>query len=469
MKNTVTRRLAPLLTGLALGLIAAPAYAGNDKEALKLAEQALYEDYLNLEFASAEKKLKKALALCESDCNPTNQARVFRDMGVLNVAGLQKREEGIEMFKKALATDPTITLDDDLSTPDIESAFQEAQAASGGGDSALSAAMRSSVVPTDDEPPPEETDPLLAAAEAENAKMEELEAAKEPTPKLSTSGSGEIEPEPEPVEAAAAVEMDDEDCPPDFPGCGGDDDEEDDLSEFARHWVSVAFQQDFLLMDATSQACTAGKYQCFYGQGVYRDSTVYPTGVPGADGMIIGGQGEIATGFARATQRILVGYDYALLNTVLLGGRVGFALGGGPQKNPQPPSTSPPGKQFLPIHIELRAAYWPFGVDEGSVRPFLQLSGGMAQVDAKVSTPIVDGARQAYCSSPLVNAATDPDCYSVSVDAWKKAGTVFLSAGFGMMFAFGDSHGLVVDGRGMQLLGADGLAVAATGGYSVGF
>ena len=77
--------LARLRTTLALvvvsSLFAAPAFAAGkkDKEAMKLHDQAMDEDYLSVEFDKAETKLKKAAELCgESNCSPEVAGKVGR-------------------------------------------------------------------------------------------------------------------------------------------------------------------------------------------------------------------------------------------------------------------------------------------------------------------------------------------------------------------------------------------------------
>jgi hypothetical protein len=166
-----------------------------------------------------------------------------------------------------------------------------------------------------------------------------------------------------------------------------------------------------------------------------------------------------------ATQRILVGYDFAVTPSILLGVRAGFAfMGGGPQKNS---AVSGQGKAFFPYHAELRGAYWFGGADNGAVRPYLQLSGGAAQIDGQVQVPIADRARAGECST-LEGQAQGPECYAQPVDAWKKAGTVFLSAGIGSLIALGDQHGLLLEARAMQLLGAAGLGAGLQAGYTLG-
>src|SRR5690606_32395874 len=169
--------------------------------------------------------------------------------------------------------------------------------------SPLGAAMRESVGAPDEEPAPDDVEPPT----------ETLVAAPEPEP--------EPEPRPRPSKPAAKLDLDTSDCPPDFPGCESFEDrlaeEEADAAarRFPRHWISVGYQQDFLLMDATSSACTGNAYQCYDGQGGYRDPA--SMGVVDPVTGLSSGAGEIGSGLAMATSRVLLGYDFGILPELL--------------------------------------------------------------------------------------------------------------------------------------------------------
>jgi hypothetical protein len=128
----VDRRFRSWLT-LALSLtalfVSIPAGAApKDAAAVKLADDAIQGDYLATNFAEAEKKLRKAIALCAGDaCSPKVRARINRDLGVVLVAGLGKPEDGKAAFVEALKADPSIGLEKDLTTPDIDKVFQAAK------------------------------------------------------------------------------------------------------------------------------------------------------------------------------------------------------------------------------------------------------------------------------------------------------------------------------------------------------
>jgi hypothetical protein len=103
-----------------------------DKAALDLAKQAIEVDYLGTNFAAAEKKLTQALALCKGNaCSAKVRAQVHRDLGVVDIAGLKKVDEGKKNFVEALKADPSIVLDQDLATPEVQAAFDEARKTAG--------------------------------------------------------------------------------------------------------------------------------------------------------------------------------------------------------------------------------------------------------------------------------------------------------------------------------------------------
>jgi hypothetical protein len=136
------RGLVGLVAMLAAFSFSLPASAApKDAAANKLADDAIQGDYLATNFAEAEKKLRKAVALCGADaCSAKVRGRVNRDLGVVLVAGLNRPEDGKAAFVEALKADPNIGLEKDLTTPDIEKVFQAAK----GGGSAPSAPSKPS-------------------------------------------------------------------------------------------------------------------------------------------------------------------------------------------------------------------------------------------------------------------------------------------------------------------------------------
>jgi hypothetical protein len=276
-------------------------------------------------------------------------------------------------------------------------------------------------------------------------------------------------PPPTACSAAAAS-----DCPPGFPGCrstsksspsdacvsddecsggvkcvdgqcggsgGGapEESEEQPHAPIKRNWFSVGFEVDALLLPSASNACAGGSgYTCFNTDGSYY-----------ADDPLRNADDLVNGGFTLATERVLFGYDRVVLDHVTLGGRLGFALGGGPQR--------PTAASFMPIHVEARAAYW-FGKDpfaRSGLRFFALAAGGMAEVDASVPVDV------------YANAAAYPND-SIDKRAWKKTGLAFAALGGGAMFAITPSMGIVLEAKIMQMFPTSATGASLQLGYLVG-
>src|SRR4051812_37618768 len=111
-------------------LRAEPASAATqDAAAQELADQAIFTDYLQLDFKAGEKKLKKAIALCETGtCSPTVTAQVYRDLAVIYITGMKRSQAGHDLLVKALRLDSSLALDADLTTPELVRVFNAAKA-----------------------------------------------------------------------------------------------------------------------------------------------------------------------------------------------------------------------------------------------------------------------------------------------------------------------------------------------------
>src|SRR5579871_5046661 len=78
-----------------------------DKVVLKMDAEAMGQDYLDTEFAKADKKLRDAIATCGAKgCSAKVLAQLHRDLAVVSIAGLGKVDAGKEAFKKALELNP---------------------------------------------------------------------------------------------------------------------------------------------------------------------------------------------------------------------------------------------------------------------------------------------------------------------------------------------------------------------------
>lgn len=569
--------LVLLLATSSTGLFASPAWAAaNDAEAEALREQAIFDDYLNLRFGEAETKLNRAVQMCDSGCSNAVKARLYRDLGVVYIAGLKQRDAGIGMFVEAVVLDPSIQLDPDLSSEELQQALAEARELAGSAPPPSAEGSKSSagvqpppkhydILPVEEfegvfHTPPEEqlvNTPLPIYVEVNDAdwtaKVDRVvlhyrgfgmvRFKEVPLQELGKNGYAieidckevgmspgkldyyvtivdedgdaaadvgteqsphsveiktEIEHSPQPLPGkklpaqcdmpeagsvpgmSASPTIAADECPPDFPGCGEaefEDDFDDEIevpehARFPQHWVSLGGQLDFLWMHDVPDACTGNytsEYHCFEGDLYWDPSVPGRTNDFEQDGIIDGG-GTTSGGLALATQRLLLGYDFALTHHVLIGARLGIAFGGGPQLVDQDPLTPDDNPEFMPLHAELRGAYWFGDPVTQSVRPFLQLSGGAAQVDAGLETEVIDlsGGRSCVEGPDPATGQPVPSC-RVPVTAWRKTGTFFVSAGAGAMFSVSKNVGILVEARYMHLLPASGAVLAGGAGVAVGF
>jgi len=210
-------------------------------------------------------------------------------------------------------------------------------------------------------------------------------------------------------------------------------------SKGAKNWLSLHFEQDLLLYSSRDNVCTsngggkgADNYSCFQNGAPFNDT------ISGSSGNHVSG------GVGRATQRILIGFDRLLGSNLSLGLRVGYAFGGRPSGS----------DKFFPFHAEIRGNYWfgsaPF--ESSGLRPYLSLSGGLAEVDGKVPVEYYDenGTKR-------------------TLDAWRKTGKPFAGLGFGVLIPFAGDNGIVPEVRAQQMFGASGTVFALSIGYARGF
>jgi hypothetical protein len=400
--------------------------APNDAAAAKLREAAIYQDYLATDFAAAEQKLTQALALCQAatDCSPPTRARLHCDLGVVDWAS-KKADEARLHFASALKEDPSVTVDADLTTPEIQKEFDAAKAAANPAT----------------KPPPASDAGATPAAEA-------------------AGPSEEASPEPAASQAAPAPTQPktSSDCPPGFPGCKSEptscstdddcaagekcsdgkcvsEDSEDQTPKL--NWVTLAFQADMLVLPSGENVCSGGEgYSCFNADGSwYADN---PMLIKGANGAQTGGGQIASSGLALGTMRVLAGFDRVLGN-FSIGGALGVAFPGGPK------SGRPGAQGFVPIHVEARGRYWfgrnPMG-HRSAFGVYAALGAGIGEVDASITTSVND---------PSKNGETKT--------AWRKTGTGFGSAGLGAAMSFG-SFAVGLEPRLLLMFPTSGVAVA---------
>ena len=209
--------LSSLGAFVALALYVFPASAEpQDREASALAKEAMDSDYLGTQFQDAEQKLQQALKTCgKHGCSARVRAQLHLALATVYIAGLKKNDKGHREMQAAVAADPSVQLDPDFSTPEVQKAY----AAAGG---------------------------IEQSGEANAGK-----------PKRDDDDEDEGE-----SKTTSATEK---------PGSADGD-------RTARNWFSASFQLDMLSYKETTGVCSgAAQYQCFlqgesYGGSIYQGS-----------------------------------------------------------------------------------------------------------------------------------------------------------------------------------------------------
>ncbi len=215
-------------------------------------------------------------------------------------------------------------------------------------------------------------------------------------------------------------------------------------------WVGAAAQSDLLFLPGgypcSRESQSAATYACFRG-----DDEQYLGSPDASDGEAIA--------VAYGTTRFLVHLERPVLSRLTLGGRIGVALGGGP--------TPAEGAPFLPLHLELRAAWWlgPPLDDRRGLRGFVALSGGLAQVDGERTVRVTEcrAGRPCVPAANLQPGGANPDRQSLG--AWVKAGLGFVGLGGGVMWSFVRGSGAVLEVKVMQLFPSSGRTVSPSISY----
>jgi len=241
---------------------------------------------------------------------------------------------------------------------------------------------------------------------------------------------------------------------------------EGESATFPKVWFGIHFAPDLYFSPGEKSVCSAGNVT----SGAYTCYVAGSTNQPLSEGLATGpDSGQIGSGFVLATMRVLLSADYALTSNVTMGGRLGFAFGGGPPSveyvNGQPALST----KFLPIHAELRGAYWFKSLGEAGLHPYVHVGGGMAQVDAKKTNDLRVPQRDPdnpdqYLLDANGNVVTQVGKY----DVYKKMGQGFATLGGGVVFPLGDRMGIQGNLNLMYMLPATGVVIEPSIGLVMG-
>jgi hypothetical protein len=217
-------------------------------------------------------------------------------------------------------------------------------------------------------------------------------------------------------------------------------------------WVGAGVQADIAFLGGADlcgrESQSAVAYSCFRPDNEQYLGVPEPTGPAG-----------LAPSYG--TTRVALQIERVLPYHLSVGGRVGFAFGGGP--------TPAKGPTFVPLHLEASLSYWfgqPLSRDTG-LRGFASLLGGMAQMDAS-RTVTVDECRAGSPSgcTPATNVQPGGDNPAhQTLDAYKKAGQGFIGLGLGAFYSFLPGSGLLVEVRVLQFFPSAATTLSPSIGY----
>ncbi len=232
----------------------------------------------------------------------------------------------------------------------------------------------------------------------------------------------------------------------------------------ASRWMfGVHFAPDLWLSSSAKNVCGGdnaanGTYSCYNSGKTTYNNTNNPAqtnNIPMADP---NWGGNVKTTIIPATVRIMASADYILTPSITVGGRIGFALNGGPSTLHYDQGVPSQNKSFFPVHGELRAAYWFSPLNMVGMHPYVGLGFGLAEVDAKIKL-------KAWADDP----ATGKPTIARSLDAWRKMGKSFAALNFGGLYMFAKHHGAQLNVNLMYMLPASGIVIEPSLGYVLMF
>ena len=361
---------------------AAAAAGANEAQARKALKQAVDEDYLETRFDDAENRLRGAIQRCDSGCSAALRAQLHAALAAVLATGKKELDDARDEFAEALMLDPSVEPDPGMVSTGVTFAFDQAK-------------KKLKIGP-------------YAPASATPAKPKEPGARKddEPEPKRPADAAGPRDTRPKDVDTK---------------------DEPRELPPARKNWITLTFSPDVSIVSGTN-VCTKENQREAHYVCIREDAgkTRY-NGTPTKDN-----GDNINTGVALSTLRVMLAYDRLIVDNLTLGARVGFAFNG----------ANDGGASFLPVHLEGRVGYWPGKTPfvGNVVRPYMMISGGLAQIDTKVSVEVLEdgnacGAKSPGDSkSPCTLPVGMPEPRVQKLTAYKQAGLGFGSLAFGVHF-----------------------------------
>lgn len=491
---------------------AAFAAAPKDAQLEKAITTAMDVEYLETSFDKAEKRLRTAIDACGADkCTPALKARALMSLGVVLAGGKKQLDDAREAFVEALTIDKDAKPAEEMRSTEVNFAFAEArkQLKLDGGTAPTAPAAPAGKGLSHSNPPEQRTKtplPLyvelvpellegakkatvtyLAPGAADwktlimkrvgqqgfgmNVPCGELDAEGDfkyhitvtdadgailtgvgsRTAPLVTKIKAKIEGNPPswpgfaPPEMCVAVEsgpkqcLDDNQCNAGFVCSNGECAAKSEASADdkpkgpKRNYVSLSFSPDISIFSGNN-VCSLNGQQDQHFVCTREDGSRY-VGVPTVDVA-----NNVNAGLAFGTLRLMAAYDRLILDNIMAGARVGFAFR----------TASAEDAKFLPVHVEVRGSYYigkkPF--ERVGARPFVFLSGGLAQIDSGVTVQVLEDAAacgaaipanpESPCTLITDGNRTTPEARVQKLTAIKQAGQGFVSLGGGLQYAVND-------------------------------
>jgi hypothetical protein len=444
--DVIHRARTALRTGawalVLFALVVAPAQAApKDQVVVKLQQDAVENDYLEMRFPDAIRKFRQAIAICgRTGCARTLVAELHRDLAIMYV-GSKKPEEAKTHFAEALRLDPDTAIPKELTSPEVKAAFAEGREEAQR-DAKTTDAAAAPEKPRARKPPPKVKEETV-----------DTDCQNDPDCKGGKKGlgsacgidsdcadgickNGRCSEDKSANESGGAACETDRQCGPGWACKGGYC-----AANPKRNWFGIVGQLDVAWMPGATDACLDQTVYACVGNGVWYEPNQMAT-QPGE-------KNEVQAGPGLATTRVLLAYDRVVSSNFQLGGRIGYAFGG------SPPSRT--GTSLIPYHFEARASLWigsePF-IKTGT-RPYLVASLGFAQVDVGTGVEVVHMNPQGMNET-------------LTLSAWKRSGSVFASGGFGFLYALGRNTGFFFEVRAQRMFPSAGTIIPIQMGWVVG-
>ncbi len=489
----------------------AQAAAPKDGQLEKAITTAMDVEYLETSFDKAEKRLRTAIEACgDKQCTPALKARALVSLGIVLAGGKKQLDDAREAFVEALQLDKDAKPAEDLRSSEVNYAYGEArkQLKLDGGSAPAGPPAPNGQGLSHTTPPEQRINtPLPLYVELIPELLEDAKKAtvtylapgasdwktlilkrvgeqgfgiNVPCLELKTEGDfkyhvtvtdadgaiitgvgsrteprvtkikQKIDGNPPswpgfaPPEMCVAVEagpkqcLDDNQCNGGFVCTNGEctekaDGKVDEPKGPKRNYVSLGFAPDISIFSGEN-VCDPTQQGEQHFVCVREDGSRY-VGVPAPNVA-----NNVNAGLAIGTLRLVAGYDRLILDNIMAGVRVGFAIR----------TASAESASFLPVHVEARGAYYftkkPF--ERQGARPFVMLSGGLAQIDSGVSVEVLEEA--AACGAAVADnpespctKPTDPNRTTIEprvqkLTAIKQAGQGFVSVGGGLQYGVTD-------------------------------